>query len=81
LEDECIHGMDPTWCATCHRSEAAADRAGVSPGSMPEIGRAIADDSGLRRGSYCDSTGSMSGGGSTVTAVGHRVMIDSLGVL
>jgi len=46
--------------------------------SMPEIGRAIAEKAGLRWGSDCDSTGSISRGGSTVTAVGLRVMINSL---
>jgi hypothetical protein len=130
MGDECIHGMDPTWCATCNGAdaraarghgagygfyggetkqdllyelcdllglprqpigvgsslpsdvfEAAADRAGVRRGSMPEIGRAIARKAGKRWGSDCDSTGSISGGGSTVTAVGLRVMIDSFGVL
>lgn len=128
--DECIHGMDPEWCATCNGAdtaatsgrsintgfyggetkqdllnelcdalglprepigagsslpslvfEAAARRAGVAIGSMPEVGQAIAEKAGKRWTAQCDSTGSPSGGGSTVTAVGLRVVIDSLGRL
>ena len=57
---------------------AAAERIGVPLGSMPEIGEAIAQEAGLAWGADCDSRGSISGGGSTVTAEGLRVMLKSL---
>lgn len=61
-----------------HVFDAAAARAGVRPGSMPEIGRAITEKVGRAWTSDCDSTGSVSGGGSTVTATGLRALIDAL---
>ena len=48
---------------------------------MPEIGRAIAERAGKTWTPACDSTVSLSGGGSTVTAVGLRVIVDALGRL
>lgn len=126
--DECRHGMNPEWCATClgtdstttagdtygyyggqtkqdlldelcdalgiprepvgrgsslpsHVFDVAADRTGVARGSMPSIGRAVADKAGLTWTADCDSTGSLSGGGSTVTAAGLRILISAVGRL
>src|SRR5689334_7627258 len=59
--------------------EAAARRAGLRMSSMPQVGRDISRLAGLPWGPECDSTGSLSGGGSTVTAVGLRTLIDALG--
>lgn len=127
MDEECIHGMSPSWCATCngadtaasssrgagygyfggetkqdllnelcdlldlprepigegsslpsHVFSAAAARAGVRGGSMPEIGQAVTEKAGRVWGPECDSRGSLSGGGSTVTAEGLRVMLDAL---
>jgi hypothetical protein len=50
--------------------EALAERFGVTMGSMPEIGEALVGLAGGRWDDSCDSRGSVSGGGSTVTAVG-----------
>jgi hypothetical protein len=47
-------------------------------GSMPEIGKSVAERAGLVWGSDCDSTGSASGGGSTVTADGLEVMLQAV---
>jgi hypothetical protein len=58
--------------------DAAALAAGVPQGSMPEIGEAIALKAGMKWGCDCDSRGSISGGGSTVTAEGLRVMVKAL---
>lgn len=126
--DDCVHGMNPEWCATCQGTdsaprpgdrygyyggetkqdlldalcdllhiprqsvgvgsslpsevfEAAAETAAVPTGSMPEIGRAVTEKAGLVWSSDCDSTGSLSGGGSTVTAAGLRTMLSALGRL
>lgn len=58
--------------------EAAAFAAGVPNASMPEIGEAIAVKAGLTWTPDCDSRGSSSGGGSTVTAEGLNVMLEAL---
>lgn len=56
----------------------AATVADVPGGSMPEIGEAIAIKAGLTWSAECDSRGSLSGGGSTVTAEGLKVMLEAL---
>jgi hypothetical protein len=61
--------------------EQAALRGRVPVRSMPEIGEALADAAGLAWGRDCDSRDSLSGGGSTVTADGLRVMLKALRVL
>ena len=58
--------------------ESAAKRCAVPTGSMAEIGGAIARKTGLAWGSECDSRGSLSGGGSTVTSDGLRVILKAL---
>lgn len=58
--------------------EAAARQAGVRVGSMPETGEAIANKAGIIWGPDCDSRGTISGGGSTVTREGLEVMFKSL---
>lgn len=58
--------------------EEAARRVGVPLGSMPDIGYAIASKAGFPWGPGCDSTGSVSGGGSTVTAEGLEVIVKAL---
>lgn len=58
--------------------DAAASAAAVPGGSMPEIGEAIAKKAGLTWSAECDSRGSISGGGSTVTAEGLTVMLAAL---
>jgi hypothetical protein len=55
-----------------------AARTGVPSGSMPEIGQAVAETAGLTWGPDCDSRGSTSGGGSTVTMDGLRVLDQAL---
>ncbi|MDN5797889.1 MAG: hypothetical protein L0H79_19385 [Intrasporangium sp.] len=62
-----------------HVFEEAARQVGVPLGSMPEIGERIAARAGLEWGSDCDSRGSLSGGGSTVTREGLRVLASALG--
>jgi hypothetical protein len=64
-----------------HVFEAAARAAGVRSGSMPEIGESIASKAGLVWGPECDSRGSLSGGGSTVTKEGLAVMVKGLRLL
>lgn len=61
-----------------HLFDRAATRAGVPHGSMPEVGEAIVRKAGLTWGADCDSRGSLSGGGSTVTREGLDVMIQAL---
>lgn len=61
--------------------EAAARAAGVRVGSMPEIGEAIAARAGLDWGPDCDSRGSVSGGGSTVTREGLAAMVKAVRLL
>lgn len=57
----------------------AAQRTGVSPsGSMPEIAQEIATRAGLGWGPECDSRGTASEGGSTVTLTGMDVLLRSL---
>ena len=58
--------------------QIAARRFRLRMGSMPEIGRALALKAGLNWGPDCDSTGSISGGGSTVTIEGLEVMIEAV---
>ena len=61
-----------------HVFDEAARQAGVPGGSMPEIGERIAAKAELTWGPECDSRGSISGGGSTVTREGLRVLLDAL---
>ncbi len=58
--------------------DEAARQVGVSYGSMPEIGEAVARRAGLAWTAACDSRGSLSGGGSTVTREGLSVLLDAL---
>lgn len=51
-----------------------AAKVGVRRGSMPEIGQAVAERAGITWGPSCDSRGSSSGGGSTVTIEGLHVL-------
>jgi hypothetical protein len=64
-----------------HVFDLAARRAGVRPGSMPEVGERIARKAGLTWGPDCDSRGTPSAGGSTVTREGLSVMNKALGML
>lgn len=57
-----------------HVFEAAARQCGVQVGSMPEIGEALAMKAGLSWTADCDSRGTVSGGGSTVTREGLDVI-------
>ena len=62
--------------------EEAAKRCGVvGSKSMPEIGQAIVEKAGLKWTVACDSRGSMSGGGSTVTYEGLVVLNRAAAVL
>lgn len=129
MAEDCVHGMNPEWCAVCQKTDhgdahasgnygyfrgqskqdllnqltdqlglqretvglgsslpssvfdAAAKRFGISYGSMPEIGEALAVQAGRPWNSDCDSRGSISGGGSTVTAQGLEVMNRSIATL
>ena len=63
--------------------EVLAERAGVPKGSMPEIGEAVAGAAGLVWTADCDSRGTLSGGGSTVTREGLVVInkaLDRMGI-
>lgn len=64
-----------------HVFDEAARQPGVPGGSMPEIGQRIAAKAGLTWGPDCDSRGSVSGGGSTVTREELRVLVDALSKL
>ena len=58
---------------------AAAKHVGVSSaGSMPEVCERIAAKAGERWGPACDSRGSTSGGGSTVTLAGLEMLIRAI---
>jgi len=59
----------------------SAQRFGISYGSMPEIGEALAVEAGRSWEADCDSRGSLSGGGSTVTAKGLDEMNRSIATL
>jgi hypothetical protein len=61
--------------------DALALRAGVDHGPMPVVGRRVAEKAGLAWTADCDSTTSASGGGSTVTLAGLRVLIAAVGNL
>lgn len=129
-EDECLHGMPPSWCGICvprgadvstprlgqhgfyggvtkqdvladicrilgmpvaavgvgsslpsEVFDAAAARAGTSGGSMSEIGEAVARRAGMDWPAGADSRGTLSGGGSTVTLHGLKIMRDALRAL
>ena len=58
--------------------EALAETTGVPKGSMPEIGEAVAKAAGLDWTADCDSRGTLSGGGSTVTREGLAVINKAL---
>jgi hypothetical protein len=64
-----------------HVFNAVARRVGVGLGSMPEIGERVAHKAGMAWGPECDSRGSVSGGGSTVTADGLEILIRALNKL
>jgi len=57
-----------------HVFESAARQCRVPLGSMPEIGEALARRAGLLWSADCDSRGTISGGGSTVTREGLDVI-------
>lgn len=59
----------------------AGQRTGVGRGSMPEIGQALAEKAGVKWGPDCDSRGSTSGGGSTVTREGLDAVLQALRIL
>lgn len=61
--------------------DALALQAGVEPGPMPVVGRRVAEKAGLAWTSDCDSTASLSGGGSTVTLAGLRVLSQAIEAL
>lgn len=56
-------------------------RLALGGGSMPEIGEAAAAKAGLIWSADCDSRGTVSGGGSTVTFEGLRVIRSALAQL
>lgn len=58
-----------------------AVRVGVPRGSMPSTAQAVAEKAGLAWGPTCDSRGSASGGGSTVTVEGLGVLERALALL
>lgn len=58
--------------------EVVAARFALSNGSMPQVGKALAAKAGLQWGANCDSTGSVSGGGSTVTVEGLEIMVQAV---
>ncbi|GGB90011.1 hypothetical protein GCM10011314_32340 [Knoellia flava] len=64
-----------------HVFEEAARQCGVPRGSMPEIGEALAARAGLSWTADCDSRGTVSGGGSTVTREGLDVINRAVAVL
>ena len=126
MAEDCVHGMNPDWCAVCQKMdhgdigspgsygyyggqskqdllnhvtdqlglaretvgvgsslpstvfEAAAKRFDIPYGSMSEIGEALAVKAGRPWDADCDSRGSLSGGGSTVTAKGLEVANGSI---
>lgn len=57
-----------------HVFHTMAAKVSVPRGSMPEIGQAVAERAGMAWGPSCDSRGSSSGGGSTVTIEGLQVL-------
>lgn len=126
--DDCIHGTNPDWCATCRQLDSTSSsggaglpwggetkqdmldqicdrlgiarmrvsvgssvpsdvfdviqrRLGLPPGSMPEVGESLAQRAGLTWSAECDSRGTVSGGGSTVTLDGLRVVLTALNKL
>lgn len=58
--------------------QEASRRFGVPMDAMPAVGRAVALKAGLDWTPECDSTGTPSGGGSTVTAEGLEVMLKAI---
>jgi hypothetical protein len=64
-----------------HVFDAAAAKYGVGARSMPEIGEAITRKAGLAWAPDCDSRGSVSGGGSTVTREGLDVLNRAIATL
>ncbi|MCW2671783.1 MAG: hypothetical protein JWP14_372 [Frankiales bacterium] len=53
-------------------------RFGVPDGGMPEVGEAVALKAGLQWDAACDSRGTLSGGGSTVTAPGLARLVQAV---
>lgn len=58
--------------------DALATRYGVPRGTMPEVGEAVCRRAGLPWTEDCDSRGTLSGGGSTVTHVGLRQILRAM---
>lgn len=129
MAEDCIHGMNPDWCAVCQKTDhgdigaprnygyyggqskqdllnlvtdqlgmpretvgvgsslpstvfdTVTKRFDIPNGSMPEIGEALAAKAGRPWSADCDSRGSLSGGGSTVTAQGLEVMNRAIATL
>jgi len=129
MAEDCVHGMNPDWCAACQKTDhgdigaprnygyyggqskqdllnlvtdqlgmpretvgvgsslpstvfdTVAKRFDIPKDSMPEIGEALAVKAGRSWSADCDSRGSLSGGGSTVTAQGLEVMNRSIATL
>ena len=60
--------------------DAAAVRAHVDAGSMPEVGAAIATKAGLSWGPECDNRG-IRNGGTVVSREGVGMVVEALGIL
>lgn len=58
--------------------DSMARRFGVQPGSMPEIGEALAKQAGVGWDGSCDSRSSISRGGSTVRAIGLERLVEAV---
>jgi hypothetical protein len=56
-------------------------RFGVPDGGMPEVGQAVAKLAGVPWDPSCDSRGTLSGGGSTVTATGLARLVQAVTAL
>jgi hypothetical protein len=64
-----------------HVFEEAARQCEVLMGPMPEVGERLAQAAGLNWTSDCDSRGTVSGGGSTVTRDGLDVVNRAVAIL
>ena len=61
--------------------DALSNRFQVAPGSMPEVAEAVAGKAGLSWDEICDSRGTLSGGGSTVTLAGLQQLTRAVRLL
>ena len=61
--------------------DSLAAFAGVDPGPMPVVGQRVAEAAGIPWTAECDSRHTPSGGGSTVTLTGLKVLVDAVKVL